>query len=397
MKKNDFPIFKNNPKLIFLDTAASAQKPQIMLDALTEIYTKNYANVHRGSYFLSEKSTKLYENSRKIVKNFIKAEFNSEIIFTKNATESINLICLGLENSNYFKKGDEIILSNMEHHSNLIPFQILANKLNLKIKYLKFNQDKELSLENFKKLITKKTKFLSLTHLSNIFGTLNPVKDFIKIAKKNNILTLIDGCQAIPHLSVNVQALDCDFYVFSSHKVYGPSAGGVLYGKKENLEKIPYLFTGGGMIKDANLSNFHTHLLPEKLEAGTPLIAEIHALSQVLLYLEKINLEKIKKHDQGLVKYCLEKLEEISEIKIYSSKKSLGLVSFTVKNCSDYDIGDELGENNICVRVGQHCAHPAFLELDTNTLIRVSFGIYNEKKDIDIFIKELKKIIKLYQ
>lgn len=390
----EFPFFQKNKNLIFLDTAASSQKPESVIRGMADFYSHNYANIHRGAYPLADSATKAYEQSRDKVKNLISAESRREIIITKGATEGINLIARSLADAEILQKGDTVLLSAMEHHANTVPWLQLKKRIGINIEYIPFDKDKNLDIATYKKLLEEKNvKLVSLTHVSNVLGTINDVKKVCKMARDKEVLSLIDGCQAVPHFPVNVQDIACDFYVFSSHKMYGPTGVGALYGRLEILKKLPPFLGGGDMIHEVFFDSFTPNEVPYRFEAGTPPIAEAYGMGLACDFLSQTSLKDIFKHDKEICNYAYDKLSEIPELTIHSHKDSCGLISFTVPGISDYDIGDELGEEGICVRVGHHCAQPLLDSLSLSTLIRASFGIYSTKEDVERFVEVLKEII----
>ncbi|MCV6599876.1 MAG: cysteine desulfurase [Alphaproteobacteria bacterium] len=387
--KNNFPIFKNNPELVFLDSAASSQKPQCVIDAMTETMENYYANIHRGIYPLSQKSTKKYEEARNKVANFINAKEISEVIFTKGATESINLIAQTWGKAN-LKQGDEVIISILEHHANIVPWQILEKEIGIKIKVITCNNAGELDFNNFKKLINSKTKLLSLSGMSNVLGIKTDIKQFINEAKKHNITTIIDACQLIVHEKLNVQDLDCDFMVFSAHKLYGPTGIGVLYGKYHLLENMPPYQTGGDMIKRVSFEKGTTfNTPPSRFEAGTPAIVEAIGFGSAIDFLNKIENQNYK--EQALTEKLIKILTNIDGVKIIGENQC-GIVSFTTDWGSPEDVATLLSHQHIAVRIGHHCAMPLMEHLNIPSgTIRVSIGIYNDQTDIDKLEKALNK------
>ena len=396
--RKDFPILKiksNNKPLIFFDNGASSQKPQVVLDKIKEIYETKYANIHRGIYNLSQQATEAYEESRKIIQKFLNAESEKEIIFVRGATEGINLVAqsYGLNN---FKKDDEIILSQMEHHSNIVPWQLLKDKIGIKISVLPINKDGDIDLKNFKKLLTKKTKLVSILHVSNALGTIIPMKELISISRKKKIPVLVDGCQSVPHMKVDVKNLDADFYCFSGHKIYGPTGIGVLYCKKKLLKKMTPYQGGGEMISEVTFDKTTYQEPPHKYEAGTPNIVGSIALGAAIDYVKKINIEKIHKHEQDLLKYATNKIQSLNEVQIIgTAKNKAGIISFIVKNTHPNDVGVILDNQGIAVRTGHHCCQPLMKFYQIPATVRVSFGIYNTYKEIDFFLDALKNAINL--
>ena len=384
--RNDFPILKtksNNKPLVFFDNGASSQKPKIVLDKIKEIYETKYANIHRGIYNLSQQATEAYEESRKKIQKFLNAESEKEIIFVRGATEGINLIAqsFGLNN---FKKGDEIILSQMEHHSNIVPWQLLRDKIGINIKIIQINNKGEIDLKNFKKLLSSKTKLISILHVSNALGTIIPIKEIISIAHKKKVPVLIDGCQSVPHMKVDLKNLDADFYCFSGHKIYGPTGIGVVYCKKKFLEKMTPYQGGGEMISEVTFNKTTYQDPPYKFEAGTPNIVGAIALGTAIDYISKINIDKIYKHEKELLTYATKKLELIDKVKIIgTAKNKAGIISFVVENIHPNDIGVILDNQGIAVRTGHHCCQPLMKFYKIPATTRVSFGLYNTFDEID--------------
>ena len=396
--RKDFPILKtksNNKPLIFFDNGASSQKPQVVLDKITEIYQTKYANIHRGIYNLSQIATEEYEKSRIKIQKFLNAASQKEIIFVRGATEGINLVAqsYGLNN---LKKGDEIVLSQLEHHSNIVPWQLLRDKLGIKINVLKINKDGDVDLKFFKKLLNKKTKLVSILHVSNALGTILPIKEIISISHKNGIPVLVDGCQSVPHMKVDVKDLNADFYCFSGHKIYGPTGIGILYCKKEILEKMTPYQGGGEMISEVTFDRTTYQEAPHKYEAGTPNIVGSIALGSAIDYVAKINIEEISEHENNLLNYATEKINSINEVKIIgTSKNKTGIISFIVENTHPNDVGVILDNQGIAVRTGHHCCQPLMKFYKIPATVRASFAIYNTFQEIDCFIDALKNAINL--
>ena len=396
--RKDFPILKiqsNNKPLIFFDNGASSQKPQVVLDKINEIYKTKYANIHRGIYDLSQKATEAYEESRKKIQKFLNAKSEKEIMFVRGATEGINLVAqsYGLKN---FKKGDEIILSQLEHHSNIVPWQLLRDKLNIKINILPIDKSGDIDLKKFKELLTKKTKLVSILHVSNALGTIIPIKEVIDISHKKKIPVFVDGCQSVPHMKVDVKDLDADFYCFSGHKIYGPTGIGILYCKKEHLEKMDPYQGGGEMISNVTFNKTTYQEPPQKYEAGTPNIVGSIGLGSAIDYVTSINIEEICKHEQGLLNYATDKIKSLNKVQIIgTSKKKTGIISFIVKNTHPNDIGVILDNHGIAVRTGHHCCQPLMQFYNIPATVRASFGLYNTLDEIDSFIDALKNAINL--
>lgn len=397
--KQDFPVFGHNPGLVYLDSAATCLKPKGVINALRTYYEKYSANVGRGIYKISQDATKAYEDSRSKVAEFINAN-PDEIVFTRNTTESLNLLAYSLEKN--IKPCDKIVTSIMEHHSNFIPWQQLAKRRKAQFNIIEIDDKWRLDLSNFEKLITKKTKIVALTYISNVLGTINPIALIIKKIRHINPKTtiIIDAAQAVSHIPINVKSLDADFIAFSAHKMFGPTGVGILWGKKKNLEKLsPFLF-GGEMIDQVNIKNTTFKNSPYKFEAGTPSIAEIITFKQALSYIQKIGFENIQKHEQQLTEYAIHKLKKEfkNNIKILGSKnikQRIAVLTFSFAHYHPHDIAQILDENHICVRSGHHCAMPLHQRLKIPTSTRASFHVYNSKKDVDKLIHGLKKVEKI--
>lgn len=399
--KSQFPILNkkiNGKNLVYLDNASTTQKPKSVIDAIKFYYENINANIHRGIYSLSETATKEYEKTRQLTANFIKAKSSEEIIFTRNTTESINLIAYTWGEKN-IKKGDEIIVSVLEHHSNLIPWQELAKRKKAKLKIIPLNKDYTLDLNAYKKLLTHKTKLVAITAMSNVLGTITPLKEIIQLAHKKNALVLVDGAQSIGHLGTNVRKIDCDFFVFSSHKMLGPTGVGVLYGKKKILESMPPFLFGGDMIKKVSQFNATFSDLPWKFEAGTPNIADVIAFSKALEFIQEIGIKNIQKHENDLLKYAIKKFSKYKEITLFLPPISQmgGILSFTIKGIHPHDIAQILSDEGICIRAGHHCAQPLMEKLKVSSTARLSFYIYNTKKDIDQAEKAIQKTLKIFK
>ncbi|MFA6918149.1 MAG: SufS family cysteine desulfurase [Candidatus Gracilibacteria bacterium] len=400
--KKQFPIFShkiNGKPIVFLDSASSTQKPKIVIDTLKNYYETSYANIHRGIYSLSEKSTESYEQCRETVAKFINAKSSKEIIFTKNTTESINLVATSFGNT-FVNENDEIIVSVLEHHSNLVSWQELAKRKQAKLRIIPLKNDLTLDFEVYKKLLTKKTKLVALTAMSNVTGTVVAVEKFIKEAKKYGAKTLIDGAQSVPHMKTDVRKMDCDFLAFSGHKMLGPTGIGVLYGKEEILNKMPPFLYGGDMINEVKQFKSTYAELPWKFEAGTPNIADVIAFEKAVKFIQSIGFVKIEQHEKKLLKYAKEKLSKYKEVKLYTPKNEAdagGILSFTVAGIHPHDLATVFNEDNVCIRVGQHCAAPLMDALKLTAVNRMSFYLYNDFKDIDQAEKSLKKALKLFK
>ena len=398
--KADFPIFLQKMHgfpLVYLDSSNSSQKPYSVIQTIKQYYENEHANVHRGIYALSENATRAYEATRKKVKDFIHAKESHEIIFTRGTTESINLVANSFARLQ-LKANDEIILSEMEHHSNIVPWQQLIAQYGIQLKIIPITDEGEIDLVCYEQLFSKRTKLVAISHASNVLGTINPLKEIIKIAHDQNVPVLVDGAQAFPHLSVDVQELDCDFYIFSSHKAYGPTGIGVLYGKTNWLDRMPPYQSGGSMIEKVSFNETTFAPLPYKFEAGTPHIAGVIGFHEALKYMENIGMDVIFQHEKMLLQNLSEQLKEHSDIKIIgTAPHKLGVVSFVMQNVHAHDVGTILSHQGIAVRAGHHCAMPLMERFKIPASVRVSFGIYNCKEDIDIFMQALNTVKRLFK
>ncbi len=396
--RRDFPILSKKiygKNLVYFDNGATTQKPEIVIDTIKNLYCNYNSNVHRGAHYLSGKMTEMGEEAREKVRKFLNAKYTHEIIFTKGVTESINLVAHSFGEV-YIKKDDEIIISEMEHHSNIVPWQLICQKKKAKLKVIPFNEKGELLLEEYKKLINSKTKIVSIVHVSNSLGTINPIKEIIRIAHKNNIPVLIDGAQAIQHKKIDVRSLDCDFYAFSGHKVYGPTGTGVLYGKEKWLKKMPPYQGGGDMIEKVTFKKTTYNILPFKFEAGTPNYIGAVALGVALDYIERIGIDKIERQEKILLEYMTEKLSNINGLKIYGmAKEKTCIFSFLLNNIYSYDVGIFLDKMGIAVRTGHHCTHPVWDHYNVKGSVRASLAFYNTKEEVDFFCQSVKKIQKM--
>ena len=397
--KNDFPILKQNihgKPLIFLDSAASSQKPQCVIDAISHYYQHDHANVHRGVYELSERATAQFEQARQTVKDFIHAKSAHEIIFVKGTTEAINLVAQSYGRSK-FKADDEVILSEMEHHSNIVPWQMLVEQCGIKLRVIPVTDAGEIDLSVYETLFTSRTKLVAITHASNVLGTINPIKKMISMAHAHHVPVLVDGAQAVPHMAVNVQELDCDFYIFSSHKVYGPTGIGVLYGKTELLEKMPPYQGGGDMIERVSFTKTTYNKLPYKFEAGTPHIAGAIGLKVALDYLQAIGLDVVAEHEKKLLRYATKKLTELPDVRIIgTAAEKVGVISFVLDSVHPHDIGTILDHEGVAIRAGHHCAMPLMERFGIPACARASFGLYNSEEDVDALIAGLHAVKRLF-
>ncbi len=393
----DFPLFETYPDLIYLDSAATSQKPKSVIDSLVKYYKTANANPHRGVYGLSIKSSELFENTRQRVADFIKAKSSEEIIFTRGTTDSINNLALALSRS-YFQENDEIIITEMEHHSNIVPWQLIAQDKKLKIKVVPINDKGELKLDVLEKLLTAKTKLVAVTYVSNALGTINPVEEIIKMVHKYQALVLIDGAQAVAHIDVDVQKMDADFFVFSGHKAYGPTGVGVLYGKKDILQKLPPAQGGGGMIDKVFFTKTTYASLPFKFEAGTPMAAEVAAFKSSFDYLDRIGMEKIFQHEHDLMAYATGQLKQIDGLKIIGQAvKKTAIISFVIDKIHPLDIATMLDLEKIAVRSGHHCAQPALRHFNLPATCRISFGLYNDQSEVDKLVDKLKQVVEKFR
>lgn len=397
--RKDFPILSrtvNGKPLVYFDNGATAQKPQVVIDALTHYYTFQNSNIHRGVHTLSREMTIIYEEARQTIQKHLNAKHPHEIIFTRGTTESINFVaeCLGKIAVN---EGDEIIITQMEHHSNIVPWQLLCEEKKAVLKYIPIKQNGELMLEELPKLLSAKTKVVAFVHISNTLGIVNPVKEIIQTVRSlSNAAILIDGAQAVPHLKPNVQDLDCDFYAFSGHKLYGPTGVGILYAKEEWLNKFPPYQSGGGTIKTVTLEKTEFADSPLKFEAGTPHIEGGVGLAAAIDYLNAIGLDNIYQYEEELLNYATQKLNEIDNVFIYGTgKHKASVLSFNVGNIHPFDIGTLLDKYGIAIRSGHHCTQPLHQFYNVPGSIRASFSFYNTKAEIDLFIDALKKSIRL--
>ena len=380
----------NGKELVYFDNAASSQKPQVVIDALTYYYNNDNANIHRGVHYLSQEATDKFENTRESVRTFINAKNSCEIIFTKGTTDSINLVANGYRS--ILNKGDEIIISEMEHHSNIVPWQMCCELSGATLKVIPILDDGDLDMEIFENLLSEKTKLVAITHISNALGTINPIKEIITAAHKADAKIMIDGAQAAPHMSVDVQELDVDYYCFSAHKMYGPTGVGILYGKEVLLNQLPPYQGGGEMIKEVGFEKTTYADLPHKFEAGTPNIAGVIAFKASLDFITGLGIKNIAKHEDDLLQYTIEELSKISAMQfIGEAKKRAALVSFNIKDLHAYDIGVLLDKMGIAIRTGHHCAQPIMEHYKIPGTARMSFAIYNTKQEIDSCITAIKK------
>ena len=396
--KDDFPILKNR-NIAYLDSGATSQKPQAVIDAISEFYKKCNANPHRGAYALSQEATEVYENTRTKIAEFINAKHREEIIFSKNATESLNLIAYsyGLEN---IEKDDEIVISIMEHHSNLVPWQKVAKTKQAKLNYMYINENFELSDEEIESKITDKTKIVGITHVSNVLGTINNIEKIIKYAHKKGALVIVDASQSIPHMKIDVQALDADFLVFSGHKILAPLGIGVLYGKKELLDNMTPFLMGGDMIEYVYEQDTTFASLPNKFEAGTQNVEGVIGLGAAIDYIESLGYDKIEQIEREIVNYAIEELRKLNFLDLYLTKNNenhSAVISFNVKGVHPHDVASILDAEGVCVRSGNHCAQPLMRFLGIDSTCRASFYIYNTKEDVDRLVEALNKAYNMFK
>ncbi|MCW8810644.1 MAG: cysteine desulfurase [Ignavibacteriaceae bacterium] len=397
--REDFPILKkrvHDKNLVYLDNAATTQKPTYVIDRVNKYYTTMNANIHRGVHALSQEATEAFEGARIQIKQFINALGKNQIIFTRGTTESINLVASSYGRANV-KEGDEIIISHMEHHSNIVPWQLLCKEKNAKLRIIPINDNGELMYEEFEKLVNKKTKFISIVYVSNSLGTVNDVKRIINYAHQFNIPVLVDAAQAVNHIKVDVQDLDCDFLAFSGHKIYGPTGIGALFGKVELLEAMPPYQGGGDMISKVTFEETTYNELPHKFEAGTPDIAGAIGLGAAIEYVSKIGIENIKNHETSLLEYASNQIAEIPGLRIIGkAKEKTSVISFVFENIHPHDIGTFLDFEGVAIRTGHHCTQPVMQRFKIPATSRASFAMYNTKEEVDVLVNGLKKIIEVF-
>ena len=397
--RNNFPIFKtkiNGKKLVYLDSANSSQKPKTVIDRMTYFYENEYSNIGRSVHSLAVTATNKFEETRDLVQKFINAKYREEIIFTKGATESINLVANSF-GEKFIEEGDEIILTELEHHSNYVPWHYLRKKRKANIKFVKLDENLQINIDEVKKLISNKTKIIALTHLSNVTGGITPLKKIIDLAKTKNIPVLVDGTQGAPHLKLDMLDLDCDFYAISCHKLYGPNGLGILYGKKKWLDQLEPYQGGGGMIDEVKKTNITYAETPTKFEAGTMQTAEVVAFGESIKLLEKIGLKEIKDHEDKILNYGLEMLKKDNSINLIGTPKNkASVISFTLKGIHPHDIATILDDDGVAIRAGHHCCQILHDKIGISATARASIGIYNDKEDIDILINAIGKCKKLF-
>lgn len=397
--RKDFPILSREvygKPLVYLDNSATTQKPRIVVDAIANEYYSENANVHRGVHFLSQQATELHVSARAKIAKFLNASYPSEIVFTRGATEGLNLVASSFGEA-FLKEGDEVIISAMEHHSNIVPWQLLEMRKGIKIKVIPITEDGELRVDEYEKLFDERTKLVSVTHVSNVLGTVNPVKELATIAHSHNVPILIDGAQSVPHIKVDVRDMDCDFYAFSGHKIYGPTGIGALYGKAEWLEKLPPYQGGGEMIKNVHFGHTEFEDAPLKFEAGTPDYVGSHSLATAIDYVESLGLDNIAAHEHELLEYATKRLESIPGMRIFGkAKNKSAVISFVVGNIHPLDLGTLLDRLGIAIRTGHHCAQPLVESLGVQSVARASFGLYNTLKEVDALFNGIERVMKMF-
>lgn len=397
--REDFSILSRkvyDRPLVYLDNGATTQKPLCVLDAMREEYLNVNANVHRGVHYLSQQATDLHEQAREKVRKFINAGSVNEIIFTRGTTESLNLVVSSFCDG-FMSEGDEVIVSVMEHHSNIVPWQLQAARKGISLCVIPMNDNGELLLDEYEKLFTERTKIVSVTHVSNVLGTVNPVKEIVRIAHEHGVPVMVDGAQSTPHFAVDVQDIDCDFFAFSGHKMYGPTGVGVLYGKEYWLDRMPPYQGGGEMIESVSFEKTVFEHLPFKFEAGTPDYVATHGLATAIDYISSIGIDNISRHEQELTRYCMERMQEIDGIRLFGTANDKdAVVSFLVGDIHHLDMGTLLDRLGIAVRTGHHCAQPLMMRLGIQGTVRASFAMYNTKEEIDVLVEGIKRVSKMF-
>ena len=397
--RNDFPILSRtvyDRPLVYLDNAATTQKPRQVVEAITEEYYNVNANVHRGVHYLSQQATELHENARETVRRFINARSTNEVVFTRGTTESLNLVASSFCDA-FMQEGDEVIVSVMEHHSNIVPWQLQAAKKGIAIRVIPMTDGGELMLDEYEKLFTERTKIVSVTHVSNVLGTVNPVDEIIRIAHEHGVPVMVDGAQSAPHFAVDVQAMDCDFFAFSGHKMYGPTGVGVLYGKEDWLDRLPPYQGGGEMIESVSFERTVFEHLPFKFEAGTPDYVATHGLAKAIDYVTALGMDNIQRHEHELTEYAMRRLAEVEGIRIFgTSERKDAVVSFLVGDIHHLDMGTLLDRLGIAVRTGHHCAQPLMERLGIQGTVRASFALYNTKDEIDALVEGVKRVSRMF-
>jgi len=398
--KKEFPIFDNkvhNNDLVYLDSANSSQKPKVVIDRIYDFYTKEFSNVGRSVHYLAVTATNLYENTRSSVKKYLNAKYENEIVFTKGATEAINLVA-NTFGQKYLNEGDEVLLTELEHHSNYVPWHFLKNSKKIKINFSEINENGEITLESIEKKISKNTKLIAVTHISNVTGAILPIKEITALAHSKDIPVLIDGCQGAPHLKLDMQDIDCDFYAISCHKMYGPTGLGILYAKKKWLDDLPPYQGGGGMIQEVNKDSVTYGDLPNKYEAGTMATAQVIAFNESIKFIEKIGIKNIERHESELIQYGEEILRKNNSVKLIGNPQNRGSVlSFNIDGIHPHDIATILDEEGIAIRAGHHCCQILHEKLNLTASARASIGVYNTKDDIDKLKESINKCKKIFE
>lgn len=397
--REDFPALRqkvHGKPLVYFDNGATSQKPQCVIEALTRYYSAENSNVHRGVHYLSERATAAYEGARDKIRRYINARSSKEIVFVRGTTEAINLVAQSYGRS-FLQAGDEIIVSAMEHHSNIVPWQMLREQVGARLRVIPINHDGEIVMDEYRRLLNEKTKLVSVTHVSNALGTVVPVKEIIAVAHQHNIPVLIDGAQAAPHLKIDVQDLGCDFYAFSGHKMFGPTGIGVLYGREALLEKMPPYQGGGDMISLVTFEKTHYNALPYKFEAGTPHIAGGIGLGAAIDYLDRLDWNQVSAHEHELLSYATEALAEFQPIRLIgTAKEKAGVISFVIDHVHAHDVGTILDQEGVAVRAGHHCAMPVMQRFGVPATTRASFAFYNTKEEIDVMMRALHRVLKVF-
>jgi len=399
--RKDFPILEREirpgVKVVYLDSTATSQKPLSVIEAMNDFYRRSNANIHRGVHVLAEESTALYEQAREKIAKFINAPSARQVIYTRNTTESINLVAYTWARAN-LKSGDLVILTEMEHHSNLVPWHMLASERGIQLEFIPVTDDGLLDLETYKSLLARTPKLVSFSHMSNVLGTINPAADIIKLAHEAGAVTIVDGAQSVPHLIVDMQALDADFYAFSAHKMCGPTGIGALYGRESLLDAMPPFLGGGDMIKEVKLRSFRPNSIPAKFEAGTPAIAESVGFGAAVDYLSSIGMKNISEHEHEITEYALERLEEIPGLKVFgpSADKKGGVASFTFEGVHPHDVAQILDQDGIAIRAGHHCAQPLHEKFGIPATSRASFYLYSTRDEVDKLIEGIYKVKKVF-
>ena len=400
--RQDFPILQRQVygrPLVYLDNGATTQKPRCVVEAMTEEYYNVNANVHRGVHFLSQKATDLHEQSRETVRRFINANSVNEIIFTRGTTESMNLVASCFSEA-FMQEGDEVIISTLEHHSNIVPWQLAQNRKGIKLRVIPITDEGNICLDEYEKLFTNRTRIVSVAHVSNVLGTINPVKEMIEIAHAHGVPVLIDGAQSTPHMAVDVQQLDCDFFAFSGHKMYGPTGVGVLYGREKWLDRLPPYMGGGEMIKRVSFEQTTFNELPYKFEAGTPDYIATTGLAQAIDYVGQLDMDSIEAHERDLAQYAVSRLQQIPGMHLYGpmayGAEGAGPLSFNVEGIHHLDMGTLLDRLGVAVRTGHHCAEPLMHRLGVDGTVRASFGLYNTRAEIDVLASSIERVCKMF-